>query len=105
IYLVSNAAYSFGLKNKVLIDVFIISSGFVLRAIAGVELLKPVSPTTTLSPWLLVCTFFGALFLGLAKRRRELVNAGDGATGRREVLEHYSPELLDGLLLVCAASS
>src|SRR5207249_10560341 len=38
IYLVSNAAYSFGLKNKVLIDVFIISSGFVLRAIAGVEL-------------------------------------------------------------------
>ena len=54
-----------------LLDVFVIAIGFVLRAIAGVELLLPVSPGTLLSPWLLVCTFFGALFLGLAKRRRE----------------------------------
>ena len=100
-----NLAYSFGLKNQVLIDVFIIAIGFVMRAIAGVALLQPVSPGTELSPWLLVCTFFGALFLGLAKRRREVVNAAGEAAQQREVLEHYSPAFLEGLLLVSAASS
>ena len=100
-----NLAYSFGLKHQVLIDVFIIAIGFVMRAIAGVELLQPVSPGTELSPWLLVCTFFGALFLGLAKRRREVANAAGDARLQREVLEHYTPALLEGLLLVSAASS
>ena len=105
IYFALNLAYSFGLKHQVLIDVFVLAIGFVLRAIAGVALLVPVSPGTTLSPWLLVCTFFGALFLGLAKRRREVVNAGSDASSQRRVLDHYSPELLDGLLLVSAAAS
>ena len=105
VYLALNLAYSFGLKHQVLIDVFILAIGFVLRAIAGVEVLLPVSPGTALSPWLLVCTFFVALFLGLAKRRRELANAGDAAGARRAVLDHYTPELLDGLLLVSASAS
>jgi D-sedoheptulose 7-phosphate isomerase len=43
-YLASNVAYSFGLKNQVILDVFVIASGFVLRAVAGVELLKPWRP-------------------------------------------------------------
>ncbi len=105
LYLVTNVAYTFALKNQVLIDVFVIASGFVMRAIAGVELLKPVSPATTLSPWLLVCTFFGALFLSLGKRKRELVNAGAEAGSRRRVFDHYTPELLDGLLLISASNS
>ena len=105
IYVGLNLVYSMGLRSLVLIDVFVIALGFVLRAIAGVELLRPVSPGTTLSPWLLVCTFFGALFLALAKRRRELANAGDVAPSQRKVLERYRPELLDGLLLVSAAAS
>jgi len=104
-YFALNLAYSFGLKKQVLIDVFVVAIGFVMRAIAGVELLQPVSPGTELSPWLLVCTFFGALFLGLAKRRREVVNAGGEAQQQREVLEHYSPALVEGLLLVSAATS
>jgi 4-hydroxybenzoate polyprenyltransferase len=104
-YFALNLAYSFGLKNQVLIDVFVIAIGFVMRAIAGVELLQPVSPGTELSPWLLVCTFFGALFLGLAKRRREVANAAGDPSQQREVLEHYTPAVLDGLLLVSAASS
>jgi 4-hydroxybenzoate polyprenyltransferase len=106
VYLLSTLTYTFWLKQQVLVDVFIIAVGFVLRAIAGVELLRPVAPDTELSPWLLVCTFFGALFLALAKRRRELANAGaERATKQRAVLDHYTPELLDGLLLVSAASS
>ena len=105
LYFASNIAYSYRLKSYVLIDVFVIASGFVLRAIGGVELLKPLSPSTSLSPWLLVCTFFGSLFLGLAKRRRELANAGVVAGRRRQVLDQYTPELLDGLLMVSAAAS
>ncbi|TFG88406.1 MAG: decaprenyl-phosphate phosphoribosyltransferase [Gemmatimonadales bacterium] len=104
-YLVMNFAYSHGLRDQVLVDVFFIALGFVLRAIAGVELLRPLSPATTLSHWLLVCTFFGALFLALAKRRRELENAGEDAGRRRTVLQQYTPALLDGLLIVSAASS
>jgi len=105
LYLLMNLAYTLALKKQVLIDVFIIATGFVLRAIAGVELLKPVSPSTELSPWLLVCTFFGALFLALAKRRREIANAGDVAASQREVLIHYTPQFLDGMLLITAGSS
>lgn len=105
-YLVMNFVYSHGLRDQVLLDVFIIALGFVLRAIAGVELLRPLSPGTELSPWLLVCTFFGALFLALAKRRRELTNAGGEEVGRRRaVLAQYTPALLDGLLVVSAAAS
>jgi 4-hydroxybenzoate polyprenyltransferase len=104
-YLAFNLAYTFWLKQVVLVDVFLIAIGFVLRAIAGVALLRPVAPETVLSPWLLVCTFFGALFLALAKRRREIANAGESATRQRAVLGEYSPELLDGLLMVSAAAS
>jgi 4-hydroxybenzoate polyprenyltransferase len=104
-YLVINLAYNTWLKRQVLLDVFTIALGFVLRAIAGVELLRPVEPTVALSPWLLVCTFFLALFLGLAKRRRELGAAGDAAQHQRAVLAHYNDELLDSLLLVCAAAT
>ncbi len=104
-YLLLNLVYSVWLKTQVLVDVFVIALGFVLRAIAGVEVLRALSPGTEMSPWLLVCTFFGALFLALAKRGRELANAGDGATRQRRVLEHYTPELVNGLLLVSAAAS
>jgi 4-hydroxybenzoate polyprenyltransferase len=106
VYLLSTLAYTLFLKNQVVVDVFVIAIGFVLRAIAGVELLRPVVPETELSPWLLVCTFFGALFLALAKRRREIANAGAAqAIRQRAVLDAYTPELLDGLLLISAANS
>jgi len=105
LYVAFNLAYTLWLKQVVLVDVFMIAIGFVLRAIAGVQLLLPVAPDTVISPWLLVCTFFGALFLALAKRRREIANAGEGATRQRAVLEEYTPELLDGLLMVSAAAS
>ena len=105
IYLASNLAYSFWLKHKVIIDVFLIANGFMLRAIAGVELLRAVAPDTLLSQWLLVCTFFGALFLGVSKRRRELVNAGTHASEQRAVLRKYTPELLDVMLTVSAATT
>ena len=105
-YLVLNLAYSLGLKHVVLVDVFVIAIGFVLRAIAGVELLRPLQPAVELSPWLLVCTFFLALFMACGKRRQEIRHQDVEQTqGRRRVLLSYRTEFLDTLITVCAAAT
>jgi 4-hydroxybenzoate polyprenyltransferase len=94
------AAYSLGLKHVVLIDVMAIGGLFVLRAAAGAEAVD-----VRISPWLLVCTALLALFLGLAKRRGELVLVGATEAPGRPVLEGYSLELVDQLVSVVAAST
>lgn len=102
-YLLVNLLYSTWLKRVVLLDVFVVAAGFVLRAIAGVELIRPVIPDVALSPWLLVCTFFLALFLGFGKRRQEIVIHQDRAGDQRAVLRQYSVDLLNALTTACAA--
>src|SRR5262249_50075613 len=67
-YVLMMVAYSFNLKHVVLIDVFVLAAGFVLRAVAGA-----VAVGVPISPWLYLCTVLASLFLGLAKRRHELV--------------------------------
>jgi len=52
-----------------------------------------------------VCTFFGALFLAVSKRRRELATAGGSAQDQRAVLAEYTPELLDRMLTIAAATT
>jgi 4-hydroxybenzoate polyprenyltransferase len=105
-YLLLNAAYSLGLKHVVLVDVMTIAAGFVLRAIAGVELLRPLRPDVELSPWLLVCTFFLALFMACGKRRQEIRHQDlEQAQGRRRVLLAYSTAFLDTLVTVSAATT
>ena len=99
-YLAISLAYSFVLKQIVLIDVFAISTGFVLRAVAGAAVLQ-----VPVSPWLYICTGLGALFLGLSKRRSELVNAGETAGSQREALYQYSVPLLDQLIGVVATAT
>ncbi len=92
--------YQVALKRMVLLDVFAIAAGFVLRAVAGAEAIQVV-----ISPWLLICTLLLALFLGLAKRRGELVLLEEGAEGHRRTLDLYSIEMLDQLIPVMAAST
>ncbi|MEP7028194.1 MAG: decaprenyl-phosphate phosphoribosyltransferase [Candidatus Eisenbacteria bacterium] len=105
-YLVLNLAYSLWLKHVVLVDVMAIASGFVLRAIAGVELLRPLRLEVELSPWLLVCTFFLALLMACGKRRQELLRQDAAvAEGRRRVLLSYNEPFLDTLVTVCAATT
>jgi len=99
-FLVLQATYSFGLKHVVLLDVMAIAALFVVRAAAGAEAVH-----VRISPWLLVCTALLALFLGLAKRRGELVLVGAERTPGRPVLEGYSLELVDQLVSVVAAST
>ncbi len=102
-YAALNIAYSVGLKNVVILDVLLLASGFVLRAVAGVQVLRPLDPRLALSPWLLICTLFLALFLAIAKRRAELLALADGAAGHRRSLAEYSAPLLDQMISIVTA--
>ncbi len=99
IYLALNLAYSFRLKEVVIVDVLSVSLGFVLRAVAGAAAI-PVQ----ISDWALICTILLALFLTLCKRRHELVSLSDGAAEHRKILAEYSPYLLDQMIAVVTAS-
>ncbi|MCH8061757.1 MAG: decaprenyl-phosphate phosphoribosyltransferase [Chloroflexi bacterium] len=100
LYVASMIAYSLALKNIVLLDVFIIGAGFVMRAVAGAVVIN-----VPISPWLYICTGLGALFLALTKRRAELAVAGDAAYTQRKSLNQYTVGLLDQLIVVVATSA
>lgn len=97
-YGVMNLAYSFGLKHIVVMDVFIIAMGFMLRILAGT-----VGIGITPSNWLIVCGLMVTLFMGFAKRRAELTQVGNNM--QRRVLEHYSVELLDKFIGIMASAT
>jgi len=99
-YLLLQSVYSFSLKRIVILDVFAVACGFVLRVVAGA-----VAIDVEISSWLLICTILLALFLGLSKRRYELVMIGEGAQNHRKVLAEYSPYLLDQMISVVTAST
>jgi len=104
VFLGLNTLYTFALKGVVLLDVLSISISFILRAIGGVEALRSLDPTIEISPWLLICTLFLALFLGFCKRRQELVTMAQ-AHSHRDSLREYSPALLDQLVGITAGGS
>jgi 4-hydroxybenzoate polyprenyltransferase len=99
-YAAMNLLYSFGLKNQVILDVFIIAAGFLLRILAGTAGIG-IEP----SKWLLVCSLFLTLFLGFAKRRSEMLHAGPDYMTHRKALLHYSPALLDNMMAVTACAA
>jgi 4-hydroxybenzoate polyprenyltransferase len=103
-FLAFNLAYSTFFKNIVVIDVISISISFIIRAIAGVVALNTLGLGLTISPWLLVVTFFLSLFLGLCKRRHEFVSM-EQASKHRRTLEAYSLELLDQLINMSATAT
>ncbi len=98
-YFVMNIFYSFKLKQIVILDVFIIATGFVLRVLAGTTVIA-ITP----SHWLLLCTFLLSLFLGFSKRRHELILIGEGKKKTRVVLSKYSPYFLDQMLALITPS-
>jgi 4-hydroxybenzoate polyprenyltransferase len=95
-----NVLYSWALKRVVLLDVFVISAGFVLRVISGGVIIH-----VEISPWLVVCATLLALFLALSKRRHELVVLGRDAGNHRSILSRYSPYFLDQLIGIVTAST
>ena len=97
-YGVLNIAYSIHLKHVVLIDVFIIAAGFMLRIMVG-TLGVGIPP----SQWLVLCGLMITLFLGFSKRRAEVLTLGEDNAVHRKVLEHYSPVLLDKMIGITAS--
>lgn len=97
---VQGLLYSYVLKNIVIIDIFTIAAGFVFRAIAGAMVLD-----IAITPWLLLCMGLLALFLGLGKRRGELVLLDQGAASHRKILQEYSIEMIDQMLSIVTSAT
>jgi 4-hydroxybenzoate polyprenyltransferase len=98
-YFLTMLTYSFVLKHLVIIDVFTLAAGLVLRALAGAAAIQVPA-----SPWLYVCTVLLALFIGFSKRRHELLLLEGEASKHRLILKEYTPELLDEMIAVTTAS-
>ena len=96
LYLVTNLLYSRWLKHVSILDVLIISSGFVLRVGAGVALIT----VERFSPWLYMITILFSLYIGLGKRRAEMSLLAEGASAHRKVFEGYTIPLLDQYITI-----
>lgn len=99
-YLAMQISYCMVLKKVVIADVYCIAAGFFLRVIAGAEAIE-----VPISSWLLICTIFISLFLGLGKRRHEFVLLGKEAGNHRKVLDEYNIVLLDQMVSVVTAGT
>ena len=96
-YMLLNLAYSLKLKHVVLLDVFCIATGFLLRVKAG-----GLAAHYHVSQWLMLCTLFLALFLGLCKRRAEIDLLGEERGNHRPSLRHYTLGFLDQMTTLLA---
>jgi 4-hydroxybenzoate polyprenyltransferase len=100
-YVVLMIAYSFLLKNIVLVDVMTIAAGFVMRVAAGVVLVH----VERFSPWLYVCTTLLALFLAVGKRRNELFLLKANANSHRAILNEYTMGFIDEMIGIISAAT
>jgi len=100
IYLVSNLLYSAWLKRMVIVDVMVISSGFVIRAVSGGLVIG-----VEVSAWLILCAICLSLFLGFTKRRQELAQLEGRAVDHRRILREYSLGFLDQMISIVTAAT
>ena len=100
VFLAMNLGYSSFLKRLIILDVMVVSSGYLLRIVAGALIID-----VTVSPWLYTTIGVGALFIALGKRYSELRAAGGNAANQRAVLEQYSPEFLRQLISITSTST
>jgi decaprenyl-phosphate phosphoribosyltransferase len=98
IYVVLNLAYSFGLKNIAILDLFIVSFGFLLRLIGGGEL-----SAVPVSHWLLIMVLLLSLFLVLGKRRDDLILVENGNKSIRKASSGYNLEFTNACLTLLSA--
>jgi len=100
VYFLTMLMYTFWLKYIVLLDVFTVASGFVMRAMAGA-----FAVAAPVSPWFYLCTVLLALFLALGKRRHELIVLHERAWEHRQILQDYSPQLLDQVISIVTSAT
>lgn len=99
VYFSLNLGYSFGLKQVILVDVFLVASGFMLRVLAGAFAIG-----VQVSPWLALCTLFVSVFLAVSKRRAEiLLNIAEETEMARPVLRKYDIQFIEQMMTVTAA--
>jgi 4-hydroxybenzoate polyprenyltransferase len=99
-YCILQILYTFFLKKIVIVDVFAISFGFILRVVAGALAIDVV-----ISNWIVICTMLLALFLALSKRRHELILLETNADDHRMILKEYSPYLLDQMIGIVTSAT
>jgi 4-hydroxybenzoate polyprenyltransferase len=99
-YFVLQVLYSLRLKHVVILDVFVVAAGFVIRVVAG-----GLAIEVAISSWLLICTMMLALFLAMGKRRHEIVLLEGNARNHRPILKEYNTDLLDQMISVVTAST
>lgn len=97
-YFIINILYSSWLKKISIIDVMIVATGFVLRILVGA-----LAIAVSVSPWILLCTFFGALFVAFGKRKGEIDILKNDSHSIRNVLSSYHPDFLNQLIGTTAA--
>ncbi len=100
VYLLIAISYTIWIKHVVILDLFAIASGFLIRALAGALAIE-----VDISPWFLLCALLLSLFLALTKRRQELVKLGDNKANYRRLLDHYPLSYLDQLISIVTAST
>ena len=100
LYFITNIAYSKWLKKYSLIDVFIISFGFILRLLLG-----SVTTKITLSPWLLLMTFLVTLFLALSKRRDDVLIYQETGNCTRNNIRQYNIAFIDQSITIIASTN
>jgi decaprenyl-phosphate phosphoribosyltransferase len=98
LYFVVNLFYSFGLKNIAILDILILSSGFVLRVKGGAAISK-----VDTSEWLIIMTFLLSLFMAIAKRRDDLLLKDSTGTDMRKSMSGYNLDFLNTLLGLSSA--
>jgi len=100
VYFFLQVAYSLKLKQVVILDIFVIAAGFVIRVVAGGLVIG-----VPISSWLLICAMLLALLLSMGKRRHELLLLENKAIEHRPILKEYSAYLLDQMIAVVTAST
>lgn len=98
-YFVLSQLYTMWLKHEAFADILTISTNFVIRAAAGAFAIS-----VWVSPWLIVCVFFLALFLMLGKRKSELALLNEKAGFQRKTLNAYSPEVVSVLSTIATTA-
>lgn len=97
-YIFLNIGYSFKLKHIALLDVIIISSGFVIRIFVG-----SFSYGISLTSWFVIMTFLIAIFLALSKRRDDVLIKLKSGKRMRKSIDGYNLKLIDGSMIMMAA--
>ncbi|MBI4596896.1 MAG: decaprenyl-phosphate phosphoribosyltransferase [Candidatus Omnitrophica bacterium] len=99
-YWALNFCYSRWLKHQVIVDVFVVAAGYLLRVLAGAAVIHGA-----VSTWLLICTTLLALFIGFCKRRSELTLLAHEAPGHRQVLDEYTVPFLDMMIGIVTSAA